>query len=147
MAFSLSKIALRIGLITAGIVLVYQASDILLSYHYFKFEYYITAAVLIALTTGVVLTRMYQKDLVEIEHKENPLDSLTAKELRVLELIASGKSNKEIASLNYTEVSTVKTHINNIFFKLGVKNRKDAAKVYALQQNIQKSTFSPPAGI
>jgi DNA-binding CsgD family transcriptional regulator len=135
MALSLPKIAFRTGLITAGIVLAYQASDLLFSYHYFKFEYYITGAVVIALIAGIMLTRNYYREKLPGVYENNPLDDLTAKELRVLELIAEGKSNKEIASLNYTEISTVKTHINNIFFKLGVKNRKDAAKVYNTKQN------------
>ena len=65
--------------------------------------------------------------------------------MRVLELISAGRSNKEIAALNYVEMSTIKTHINNIYFKLGVKNRKDAVAVYKNDAGLQKSTLSPPA--
>jgi DNA-binding CsgD family transcriptional regulator len=138
------KYLFTVGLITGAIIIIYQFLDLLLIYHYFKFEYYITGAVIIALITGIILTRRYYKEKLPDANEHNPLDNLTAKELRVLELIATGKSNKEIASLNYTEISTVKTHINNIFFKLRVNNRKDAAKVYVRQHNLQKSTFSPP---
>jgi DNA-binding CsgD family transcriptional regulator len=140
-------ISLKVGLATAGLIVLYEASDLLLTYHYFRFEYYIAGAVLAALLTGVVLTRKYYRHELPVDTGDNPLDTLTAKKLRVLELIAAGKSNKEIASLNYTEMSTVKTHINNIFFKLGVKNRKDAAKVYHRHLEMQKSTLFPPAGI
>ncbi len=54
-------------------------------------------------------------------------ESLTASEKRILELIVRGKSNKEIAyQLEVTE-NTVKTHIKNIFDKLGVSDRTSAA--------------------
>lgn len=59
------------------------------------------------------------------------LEKLTAKEQEILDLITAGKSNKEIASLLFIEVSTVKTHINKIYGKLQVKSRKE---VMALKQ-------------
>jgi len=138
---SLLKISIKIGLATAGLVILYELSNLLLIYHYFKYEYYIAGVVIIALITGVILTNKYHRQQVKETENHSLLENLTAKELRVLELINQGRSNKEIAALNYTEMSTVKTHINNIFFKLGVKNRKDAIKIY------QKSTLSPPVAI
>jgi len=141
------KYVLKVGLITGFIIVIYQISDLLFNYHYFKFEYYIAIAVIIALITGIVITRRHYRKEATVVNEHNPLDHLTTKELRVLELIAAGKSNKEIALSNFTEISTVKTHINNIFFKLGVKNRKDAAKVYIKEQNTQKSSFFPPLTI
>ena len=143
----LLTISLRTGLATAGIIALYKLSNLLLIYHYFKYEYYIAGAAIAALVAGIIITNRYHGQKAAVITESNPLEALTAKELRVLELIADGKSNKEIASLNYTEMSTVKTHINNIFFKLGVKNRKDAAKVYQQYPDRQKSTFSPPVQI
>ena len=140
----LLTISLRTGLATAGIIALYELSNLLLIYHYFKYEYYIVGAAIAALVAGIIITNRYHGQKAAAITESNPLEALTAKELRVLELIFEGKSNKEIASLNYTEMSTVKTHINNIFFKLGVKNRKDAAKVYQQQMDKQKSTLSPP---
>ena len=51
---------------------------------------------------------------------------LTAKESEILNLISQGRSNKEIASELFIELSTVKTHINKIYNKLGVSQRKQA---------------------
>lgn len=141
MVASWLKISIKTGLITATLILLYELTDLFLIYHYFKYEYYIAGAVIVALVTGVMLTKKYYQQQAKASISNNPLDSLTAKELRVLELISEGKSNKDIASLNYTEMSTVKTHINNIFYKLGIKNRRDAARIY------QKSTLSPPVHI
>jgi LuxR family maltose regulon positive regulatory protein len=53
--------------------------------------------------------------------------SVTSKERQVLELVAAGKSNKEIARLLNITPETVKTHMKNIFIKLGVDSRAQAA--------------------
>ena len=55
---------------------------------------------------------------------------LTQKEKEILQLISDGKSNKEIASLLFIELSTVKTHINKIYSKIGVSNRREARNLF-----------------
>jgi two-component system NarL family response regulator len=61
--------------------------------------------------------------------------TLTAREQDVLERIAAGRSNKEIASDLEISEATVKTHINSLLGKLGVGDRTHAATV-ALQRGI-----------
>ncbi|MBS1911193.1 MAG: hypothetical protein JST22_04345 [Bacteroidetes bacterium] len=51
---------------------------------------------------------------------------ISDREIEVLRLIAEGKSNASIASALYISVSTVKTHINNLYSKLGVESRTQA---------------------
>ena len=51
--------------------------------------------------------------------------ALSQREMDIVGLILSGKSNKEVALSLNIELSTVKTHVNNIYAKLGVNNRKD----------------------
>ena len=57
---------------------------------------------------------------------DDPRELLTNKEEEIFDLIVNGKSNKEIASQLFIEVSTVKTHINNIYSKLNVSSRREA---------------------
>ncbi len=53
-------------------------------------------------------------------------DGLTGREGEVLILIAAGRSNREIASGLFVSEATVKTHINNIFAKVGARDRAQA---------------------
>jgi DNA-binding NarL/FixJ family response regulator len=54
------------------------------------------------------------------------VSSLTAREREIVQLIAEGLSNKEIAASLYIEVATVKNHVHNILEKLQVSRRTDA---------------------
>ena len=51
---------------------------------------------------------------------------LSKRELEILELMAQGHSNEEIAAKLFVSISTVKTHNQNLFFKLDVKRRTQA---------------------
>ncbi|MFF3904886.1 response regulator [Streptomyces sp. NPDC001848] len=55
-----------------------------------------------------------------------PPDGLTARETEVLVLIAEGLTNQEIARRLHVSTATVKTHINNLFAKTGIKDRARA---------------------
>lgn len=59
---------------------------------------------------------------------------LTEKERLIWESLAAGKTNKEIAADLFIELSTVKTHINNLYKRLGVSNRKEAISLYNQQR-------------
>ena len=51
---------------------------------------------------------------------------MSERELEVLALVAVGKSNRQIASELFIALSTVKTHVKNIYGKLNVRNRTQA---------------------
>ncbi|HUH53639.1 MAG TPA: response regulator transcription factor [Microbacteriaceae bacterium] len=59
----------------------------------------------------------------------NPLPKLTAREVEVLNLLASGQTNKEISSALFVSEATVKSHLVHIFTKLGVESRSRAISV------------------
>jgi LuxR family maltose regulon positive regulatory protein len=54
------------------------------------------------------------------------VESLSERELEVLELIAEGLTNQEVATRLYLSLHTIKVHARNIYAKLGVKNRTQA---------------------
>jgi DNA-binding NarL/FixJ family response regulator len=60
---------------------------------------------------------------------------LTERQIEVIILLAQGFSNREIAELLLIEVSTVDRHVHNIFGRLGMKSRVQAA-VWATQQGL-----------
>jgi LuxR family maltose regulon positive regulatory protein len=56
-------------------------------------------------------------------------EPLSERELDILRLIATGRSNQEIAEILVIAVSTVKTHINNLYGKLGTNRRTEAIAI------------------
>lgn len=63
-----------------------------------------------------------------------PLAALSAREREVLELAASGMSNKEIAKRLTISVNTVKFHLRTIYSRLGVRNRVEAMRALGHRQ-------------
>ena len=123
-----NKIVIRIGLITSLAIVVSWTVGQLAIYRYFKTEYYVALVAVVFLCIGIFLAN--KKTSIDQIQTDDLLGDLTQKELLILKQIADGKSNKEIASDNFVELSTIKTHINNIYSKLGVNSRKDAIKAY-----------------
>ncbi|WP_133914040.1 response regulator [Streptomyces sp. NBC_00582] len=77
----------------------------------------------------------------EPEAPAAPPDGLTTRETEVLTLIAEGLSNQEIARRLQVSTATVKTHINNMFTKTGLKDRAQAVR-YAYGKGLVR----PPTG-
>ncbi|MFD1432006.1 response regulator [Lacticaseibacillus yichunensis] len=79
--------------------------------------------------TTKMMNRLTQKP------KQELYDDLTNREREVLQLIAKGRSNQEIADELFITLKTVKTHVSNILAKLEVEDRTQAA-IYAFQHGI-----------
>jgi NarL family two-component system response regulator LiaR len=67
------------------------------------------------------------KPFVPDERKREDL-GITRRELEILELIAQGMSNREIAKKLYVSENTVKTHSSRVFDKLGARRRTQAVQ-------------------
>jgi DNA-binding NarL/FixJ family response regulator len=81
------------------------------------------------------LIPILNEKLIEKDSTDIKVADLTSRELEVLVLIANGLFNKEIAAtLNISE-RTVKNHVSNIFRKIEVSDRTQAA-VFAIKNNI-----------
>ena len=59
------------------------------------------------------------------------LKALSTREMEILALISESMTNEEIADKLFLSTKTVKTHVRNIFEKAGIRNRVEAAVIYA----------------
>jgi DNA-binding NarL/FixJ family response regulator len=84
--------------------------------------------------TGRVLT-IYRAAGPRAAARDADLDPLSAREREVLALIGQGKTNAEIAAELFVGEGTVKTHINHVFTKLGLRDRA-AAIVFAFDHDL-----------
>jgi len=80
-----------------------------------------------------------EEGLREEENKPHIKNPLTPREQDVLAELTKGKSNREIASSLYVTEKTVKTHISNIFHKLQVQDRTQAA-LYAVKHGLTEGS-------
>lgn len=88
-------------------------------------EYYIQPSLIPSLNS-----RMIEKNKDDVK-----IDSLTNRELEVLKLLSYGMFNKEIAEKLSISERTVKNHVSNIFKKIDVTDRTQAA-VFAIRNNL-----------
>jgi RNA polymerase sigma factor (sigma-70 family) len=65
----------------------------------------------------------------------NTLDNLTERELEILEILSKGMPNKEIANFLGISENTVEQHLQNIYKKLNVHNRTEAAALFLKGKN------------
>ncbi len=70
--------------------------------------------------------RIYAPELVDFVYEDDSENPLTDRESQVLELVAEGKTTKEIAAELYLSAGTVRNYISTILDKLGVGNRIEA---------------------
>lgn len=82
----------------------------------------------------VAYDNMSESQQPDVFRQVKTLDPLTAREREVLELILSGKSNREIAEVLFISENTVKTHTRNIFSKYDVKSRAELISILLRSQ-------------
>ena len=106
----------------------------------YRLEFFVGAVAIIFTVLGIWLalklvkpkieTRIVEKEIYpsvkEINHKEIENLGISKRELEVLNLMARGMSNEEIAGELFVSMNTVKTHFSNIYMKLNVKRRTQA---------------------
>jgi len=86
-----------------------------------------------------VATTQLEETLREEENLPHVKNALTPRERDVLAELTKGKSNREIASSLFVTEKTVKTHISNIFTKLDVQDRTQAA-LYAVKHGLTEGS-------
>jgi DNA-binding NarL/FixJ family response regulator len=88
--------------------------------------------------TRRVIDRMAQQPAPDLADRAR-LDTLTPRERDVLELIARGLSNREIAAALVVEESTIRTHVKRILMKLNLRDRVQAV-ILAYETGINQPT-------
>jgi DNA-binding NarL/FixJ family response regulator len=75
------------------------------------------------------------EELSSVNSRDRKAETLTAREIEVLQLLAFGHTNKDIAEQLFISPDTVKTHLEHIFEKLGISDRT-AAVAEALRRHL-----------
>jgi DNA-binding NarL/FixJ family response regulator len=81
------------------------------------------------------LTRQFIEEIRQLTRDEQSVATLSAREVEVLQMIAYGSTNREVAEALHISPQTVKTYLERIFTKLGVSDRTRAVAV-ALKHGI-----------
>lgn len=90
------------------------------------------------------LVRIWEHAEHMLPHSGDGLAALTPRERQVLEWVAKGKTNWEVAMILSCSEGTVKTHMQKLMGKLGTNSRATAATIWATHQPV--STKAPYAG-
>jgi two-component system NarL family response regulator len=83
------------------------------------------------------LTRQFIEEIRQLTRGEQSVSTLSAREVEVLQMIAYGSTNREVAEALHISPQTVKTYLERIFTKLGVSDRTRAVAV-ALKHGIME---------
>ena len=134
----MAKMVLRYGIVLFLLLAVFQLME------YFFFSYKITLSTYLGLVgfffllIGIAGTWYFTRPVQEASTADpDLLAQFSPRELEVLNLIAKGYANKEIAQLLDLSPNTIKTHISKLYDKLGVNNRTQAASEAKLLKLIE----------
>lgn len=134
-----NKDTILYGISLAGLLFLLRWLEIRFTIINHTFEIYIGAIALLFTGLGVWFATKLNKPKIETQiiEKENPTEfvlnevellklGISKRELEVLQLIAGGLSNQEIANKLFVSLNTIKTHSSKVFEKLDVKRRTQA---------------------
>lgn len=136
------KIIFKYGITLASILLLFKWIQWKLIFTSPSIELYIALSSILFLFFGIWISKQLSifishsktKDIPKqekthqlyINYNELEKLNLTKREYEVLELLSLGYSNAKIADQLFLSISTIKTHVSNILFKLDVKSRTEA---------------------
>lgn len=134
----MKKTIIIYGISLAVMVMLLKILELKYVIHEFSYEIYVSLIALIFTAVGLwigvkIVTRkkeiqvIVRSDFVKNETEIERLE-ISQREYDVLELMATGFSNQEIADRLFISLSTVKTHSANLFSKLNVKRRTQAVQ-------------------
>jgi len=137
----MKKTILIFGSLALGLLILFQLSK----YAYFaqniSTETKITAFAIVFILAGILISRQIFLPKTVVQIKEVPVEApteidhqkiealgISKREYEVLQHIAQGLSNKEIAEKLFVSENTIKTHVSNLLVKLDARRRTEAVK-------------------
>ncbi|QQS40450.1 MAG: response regulator transcription factor [Acidobacteriota bacterium] len=125
----MKKTILIFGLLSAVIFLLFELNKYSLSNQTDAAEVFIVLTGVAFIAVGFFLSRFLARGGASGERRQLKESDLTKQEHKVLELVAEGLSNSEIADELFIAESTVKTHVSNVLSKLNARRRTEAVKI------------------
>ena len=127
----MNKTILAFGLLIAALLILFQLGQYKFLEGDMKMEIIVAVMAIVFFFLGIYFRGRWQKQPDEfqtndIDHNKIKDLGISQRELDVLQELANGLSNKEIAEKLFVSESTVKTHVSNLYSKLGVKKRPQA---------------------
>lgn len=133
----MKRIALTFGLLAAAMLLLLQLSKYSMLNYGLSSEMMVIGFAVVFITFGIIVARAAMKPKPEVlkvvepppvEVDKGKIDELgiSKREYEVLEQIAEGKSNQEIAETLFISQTTVKTHVSSLLVKLNARRRTQA---------------------
>lgn len=120
------------GLIFA-LLLLFQLSKYSIISGDLTIEFVVACIAIVFFIVGIYINKKSLQNLnensTEIDSKKIEELGISSREYEVLELIAKGHSNKEIANSLFLSESTIKTHVSNLLVKLDAKRRTQAIEI------------------
>ncbi len=122
------------GSLSIAILLLFQLSKLSLMSYQDSIDVYIIIAGCLFISIGFLINRFIYKKAWKEKHQIpnkvllNETD-LSKQEYKVLNLMADGLSNNEIAESLFISENTVKTHVSKVLVKLNAKRRTEAIKI------------------
>ena len=120
------------GLIFA-LLLLFQLSKYSIISGDLTIEFAVACIAIVFFIVGIYINKKSlqnsHKISTEIDSKKIEELGISSREYEVLELIAKGHSNKEIANSLFLSESTIKTHVSNLLVKLDAKRRTQAIEI------------------
>ncbi len=131
----MTRIIIRFGLLAVAMVLLMQLSKYTWLRYQLNTELMILIMAVAFIGIGVYASRNWKKNEqaipdqdFSINQKELKRTGISERELEVLQMMAEGNSNREIADALFVSENTIKTHISNLFLKIEAKRRTEAIK-------------------
>ncbi len=129
----MKRIVLTFGSIALAMLALLQMTRYSLVFPGFSTDLWIALLALLFGALGFILSRRITKPIVistsapaEIDETSIQQLGITNREYEVLELVAQGLSNQEIADRLFLSESTIKTHVSSLLTKLDAKRRTQA---------------------